>query len=142
VQLVMRFWGNPEDIHKNYDFVHCCNYWTSKDKKLTLNPDALESILSKQLTYQGSLYPVCSVIRMRKFIKTGWYINAGQILKMLFQISELELTDPLVLEEQLTGVDAAYFFQVIAWCKKKKEENPEFVITVPYLCSIIDKIFS
>jgi len=71
----------------------------------------------------------------------GWYINAGQILKMLFQISQLDLTDINVLEEQLTGVDAAYFFQVIEYCKKRQEEDKEFKVTVPYLCSIIDKIF-
>lgn len=141
VQLVIRFHGAPDEIHKNYDFIHCCNYWIAKTSTLTLNPAALESILAKQLTYQGSLYPVCSVIRMRKFLKMGWYINAGQILKMLFQISELDLTDVNVLEEQLTGVDAAYFFQVIEYCKKRQEEDKEFKVTVPYLCSIIDKIF-
>lgn len=141
IQLVIRFHGDPDEIHKNYDFIHCCNYWIAKTGKLTLNPAALESILAKQLTYQGSLYPVCSVIRMRKFIKQGWYINAGQILKMLFQISKLDLENLGVLEEQLTGVDAAYFFQVIDYCKKRQEEDKDFKVTIPYLCSIIDKIF-
>jgi len=141
IQLVIRFYGDPDEIHKNYDFIHCCNYWTSDTKKLVLHPAALESILAKQLSYQGSLYPVCSVIRTRKFLKQGWYINAGQILKMLFQVAELDLTNVAVLEEQLTGVDAAYFFQVIDYCKKKQEENPEFKVTTPYLISIIDKIF-
>lgn len=141
IQLVIRFHGNPDEIHKNYDFIHCCNYWIAKTGKLTLNPAALESILAKNLQYQGSLYPVCSVIRMRKFLKMGWYINAGQILKMLFQISQLDLTNLEVLEEQLTGVDAAYFFQVIEYCKKRQEEDKEFKVTVPYLVSVIDKIF-
>ena len=141
VQLVLRFYGDPEEIHKNYDFAHCCNYWTSKDKHLVLNSMALESLLSKQLQYQGSLYPVCSVIRTRKFLRQGWYINAGQYLKMCFQISELNLSDIRVLEEQLTGVDAAYFHQVIEYCKKKQNEDNNFKVTAPYLVSIIDKIF-
>jgi hypothetical protein len=141
VQLVVRFFGDPDEIHKNYDFIHCCNYWTSDDNKLVLHPGALESLLSKHLQYQGSLYPLCSVIRTRKFLKQGWYINAGQYLKMCFQISELNLSNINVLEEQLVGVDAAYFIQVIEYCKKKQEENPEFQVTAPYLVSIIDKIF-
>lgn len=141
IQLVIRFYGPAEEIHKNYDFVHCTNYWTSKDRHLTLQPNALESILTRTLIYQGSLYPICSVIRTRKFIKEGWHINAGQLLKMCFQISKLNLEDISVLEEQLTGVDAAYFFQVIEYCKKRQEEDAEFKITAPYLCSIIDKIF-
>jgi hypothetical protein len=141
VQLVIRFYGDPEDIHKNYDFIHCCNYWRSEDRKLVLHPAALESLLSKHLSYQGSLYPLCSVIRTRKFLKNGWYINAGQYLKMCFQLSELDLSNIDVLEEQLTGVDAAYFHQVIEYCKKRQEEDGEFKITAPYLVSIVDKIF-
>jgi len=141
IQLVIRFYGDPEEIHKNYDFVHCMNYWTSSNGKLYLHPQALESILTKELVYQGSLYPLCSVIRTRKFLRTGWYINAGQYLKMCFQISELDMNNIEVLEEQLTGVDAAYFHEVIRYCKKKKEEDPEFKVTTPYLVSIVDKIF-
>src|SRR5574343_95995 len=82
VQLVIRFYGPADEIHKNYDYIHCCNYWDSEEGKLHLNPLALESLLSKNLFYQGSLYPICSVIRLRKFLKKGWHINAGQILKM------------------------------------------------------------
>ena len=141
VQLVLRFWGDAAEIHRNYDYVHCTNYWTSKDRKLVLNPRALESLLAKTLYYQGSLYPICSVIRMRKFLKQGWYINAGQILKMLFQISELNLKDIKVLEDQLTGVDSAYFSQLITYCQKRMNEDKEFKITAPYLVTVIDKIF-
>lgn len=141
IQLVIRFYGEPEDIHKNYDFIHCCNYWCSWDGKLVLNPLAVESLLTKELKYQGSLYPVCSIVRTRKFLSKGWTINAGQYVKMCFQVSELDLQDLEVLEDQLTGVDASYFFQVIAFCKQKQAEFPEFSITIPYLISVIDKIF-
>lgn len=141
VQLVIRFYGNPEEIHKNYDFVHCCNYWTSSNNELVLNPSALESLLCKHIWYQGSLYPLASIIRTRKFIKKGWYINAGQYLKMCFQLSELDLSDINVLEDQLTGVDAAYFHQVIDYCKKRQAEDETFKVSAPYLVSIIDKIF-
>lgn len=141
VQLVIRFYGDPEEIHKNYDFAHCTNYWTSKDKKLHFQPHALEAILTKQLYYQGSLYPICSVIRTRKFIKQGWHINAGQFLKMCFQISKLDLTNMEILDEQLCGVDQVYFIELINYCKERQEKDKEFKITMPYLVSIIDKIF-
>jgi len=137
VQLVLRFYGEPDEIHKNYDFVHCTNYWTSWDSRLTLRQEALEAILSKELRYVGSKYPVCSVIRLRKFIARQWTINAGQILKMLMQVSELDLTDPKVLEDQLTGVDCAYFASVI---EKLKDKDPE-KINIAYLVEIIDRIF-
>lgn len=137
VQIVIRFWGNPEKLHENYDFVHCTNYWTSWDRKLTLQQPALEALMAKELRYVGSRYPLCSVMRIRKFIQRGWTINAGQILKMLMQLNDLDLTNPVVLEDQLTGVDSAYFAEIIT---KLKDNNPEKISTA-YLVEIINRMF-
>ncbi|MCK5602559.1 hypothetical protein KAR91_11835 [Candidatus Pacearchaeota archaeon] len=141
VQLILRFFGDPEKIHKNYDFVHCTNYWLSKDNTLHLNQPALESLLSKNLYYVGSKYPVCSMIRTRKFIKRGWHINAGQYLKIAFQVSELNLKDIDVLEDQLTGVDNSYFHQIIEYFKDRIKKDSSFKITREYLDEIINRIF-
>lgn len=137
IQLVLRFYGEAEEIHKNYDFAHCTNYWESSNSTLTLKQVAIEAILAKELIYCGSLYPICSVIRTRKFIKRGWNINAGQYLKMAFQISQLNLTDLKVLQDQLTGVDSAYFMTLIEALK-----NVETEITPLYVIEIIDRIFN
>lgn len=142
IQLVIRFYGVPEEIHKNYDFIHCTNYWTSKDDELVLHQKALEAILNKELIYCGSKYPLCSVIRTRKFIKRGWHINAGQYLKMLFQVSELNLKDINVLEDQLVGVDSSYFSILIDGLKSKKENDPTFDVSGSYLAAIVDKVFN
>jgi len=137
VQIVLRFYGEPDTIHENYDFVHCTNYWSSWNDSLTLRHPALEALLARELRYVGSKYPVCSVIRLRKFIRRGWTINAGQILKMVMQIAELDLTNPKVLEDQLTGVDSAYFMQLMT---KLREKDPEKV-NAAYLVEIIDRMF-
>src|SRR3546814_2766082 len=47
---------------------------------------ALDGLLRKELRYVGSKLPVCSLIRLRKFIRRGWVGNAGQILKMTMQV--------------------------------------------------------
>lgn len=140
IQLILRFWGTPDEIHDNYDYVHATNYWTSwgsGSNHLELRKDALESLLARELRYVGSKYPICSVIRMRKFIKRGWTVNAGQVLKMSMQISQLDLTKVDVLEDQLTGVDVAYFHQVI---EAVRSEDPTKV-NCAYLIEIIDRMF-
>jgi hypothetical protein len=137
VQIILRFYGEPDAIHENYDFVHCTNYWSSWDNELILRQPVLESLLARELRYVGSKYPICSLIRIRKFIKRNWTINAGQVLKMAFQVSELDLNDINVLEDQLTGVDVAYFAQLI---EKIREKDPEKV-NAAYLIEIIDRMF-
>lgn len=137
IQVVIRFHGDPDEIHANYDFVHCTNYWTSWNNTLTLRPEALQSLLARELIYTGSKYPLCSIIRTRKFIARGWVINAGQYLKMAMQLNQLKLTDLSVLEEQLIGVDAAYFLEVLA---KLRAADPDKV-NHAYLTEIIDRMF-
>jgi len=137
VQLVLRFYGEPKDIHDNYDFIHCTNVWTSWDGVLNLNPLALEALLAKDLRYVGSKYPICSLIRIRKFLNRGWKISAGQILKIAFNLQKFNLSDIHVLQDQLTGVDAAYFDQVIKALKEKDDK----VVDTAYLVELIDRLF-
>ncbi len=136
MQLVIRFYGEPEQIHENYDFVHTHNYFDYCKQTLCLHPDALESLLSKTLIYKGSLYPIASIFRIRKFIERGWRITAGQLLKIIWQISEIELKDPEVLREQLIGVDQAYMQQLI-----RMIENSPNKVDSSYLAKLVDEIF-
>ncbi len=140
IQLVVRFYGEPEGIHENYDFVHCTNYWTF-GKGLVLQQPALEALMAKELLYIGSKYPLCSVIRTRKFLKRGFHINAGQYLKMCFQISQLDLTDIDVLEDQLIGVDSIYFNLLVMALRDKKAKDDSFAVTAQYVTSIVDRVF-
>jgi hypothetical protein len=142
IQIVLRFSGDAAQIHKNFDFVHCLSFWESKDRKLTVHPEAALCCMARELKYQGSLFPLASVIRTRKFLTRGWSINAGQYLRMLFQVSKLDLTDAAVLEEQLVGVDSAYFSHVIAKLKESVDvEGKPVPVDEGHLFSIIDKIF-
>lgn len=141
IQIVIRFWGTPEEIHKTFDFIHATNYWTH-EKGVVINLEATESLLTKTLKYQGSLYPLTSVIRSKKFVKRGFNINAGELLKMMFQLSLLDLTDLDVLEEQLIGIDVAYFEVLINALRENQERNPEFKITPEYFNNLINIVFN
>ncbi len=137
IQIIIRFWGEPDEIHENYDFVHCTCYWLSKNNHLELRPAALEAMLTRELRYVGSKYPLCSLIRVRKFVHRQWTINAGQILKICMQLNDLNLKDVDVLEDQLTGVDVAYFNEVIHKLREKDKDN----VNGAYLLEIIDRMF-
>jgi len=136
IQLITRFFGTPDEIHSNFDFIHCTNYWCSWEKEVKFNKEALLSTMSKELKYRGSLYPVCSMFRIRKFLERGWTINAGESLRIAFQISKLDLEDINVLRNQLVGVDSTYFNNLIMRLRESKKE-----ITETYLGQLIDEIF-
>jgi len=136
MQIIIRFCGSPEEIHKNFDFVHCTGYFDVYNHELHVSKEAMQSLLAKNLIYNGSLYPITSVFRLRKFIDRGWNISAGQILKILFQISKIDLSDTKILKEQLVGVDTAFMFALI-----KELEKVEGQVEETHLAELIDKIF-
>lgn len=137
IQLVIRFFGEPDQIHNNYDFLHATCYYDYSNEELVMPAEALECLLSRTLIYRGSLYPVASIFRMKKFIERGWRITAGQQLKIMWQISELNLNQYEVMREQLTGVDMAYMYQLIAALQDVEADR----INSAYVATIIDRIF-
>ena len=77
------------------------------------------------------------MFRLRKFIRRGWTITAGEMFKIAYDISKLNLDDVEILEDQLTGVDAAYFHEVISILKNNKDRD----INRAYLFELIARIF-
>jgi len=134
VQLVIRFIGDPAEIHKNYDFTHVTNYYYHGE--LYTNVKALESLMSQTLYYQGSKYPVATLFRLRKFIQRGWRIGVGELVKIALQISELDLTNRNVLQEQLIGVDAAYFNELLSLLNSDSEKTKP--LDSAYIINLID----
>ena len=146
VQLIIRFVGKPEEVHKNFDYVHCTCWYKYNTGELHLPQEALTSLITKQLRYIGSRYPVASLFRVRKFIKRGWSINAGEMLKIIYQSSELDLNDFDVLRDQLVGVDMTYFAMVLSALAKvaAKGENGSARLDCDqsYLFTVIDRVFN
>jgi len=136
-QLITRFYGEPAKIHDNYDFVHTTCYFDLRNDALVFPADAMEAMLSRSLIYRGSLYPVASIFRTKKFIERGWRISAGEQLKIMWQISEIDLSDVGIMREQLTGVDQAFMCELI----HALEGVDQAKITSRYVTTIIDKMF-
>lgn len=138
VQLCIHFVGSIADVVGRFDFVHSkIAYDFASDDLVVVDPSALQCLLSRELVYAGSEYPLSSMFRMRKFLRRGFRINAGQMLRIGFDISRLDLTDRDVLVRQLIGVDVSYFNQLIGALRRDDRE-----IDAAYLATLVDDIFS
>jgi len=136
VQVIIRFHGEPKDIHRNYDYAHTTCSYDYKENELILPQEALVAIMSKNLIYRGSLYPIASIFRLRKFIDRGWRISAGEMLKIMWQINRIDLDNHEILRDQLIGVDSAYMGQLISALKNAPKRVDD-----TYLAKLIDEIF-
>lgn len=138
LQFIIRFTGDPETIHSNFDFIHATNYWTWEEG-VVYNVEALRATHEKRLYYFGSKFPVASIFRLKKFIERGWRISAGEMVKIMFDISKLDLTDISVLREQSIGMDSAYFNEAISILVNRDESDGDLDRT--YLFKVLDQVF-
>lgn len=136
IQLITRFVGAPSSVTSSFDFVHPTSFWTYRSG-LQLAPAALESILTNTLKLNNvSTYPIAAYFRLRKFMERGWYISAGEMLKLAFEMGNKDLTDVRVLQEQLIGVDLLLFTELVEMLKK--HDGPiDNTVVIEY----IDKVF-
>lgn len=140
IQIITRFCGVPEKIHKNFDFSHTKMYWTQEEGVVT-NINSLECVLAKRLIYSGSKFPLCSFIRTRKFIQRGWTIDAGQYVKMGIQLNGLDLLEPKTLVQQLIGVDTSYFSWMLDELTKPESLTGDGKIDKNHAINLINYMF-
>lgn len=127
IQLIFRFYGEPDKLIQEFDFEHCTGYfhrvgWENVvwKNELVLNEDMLMSVLTKELKYRHGKYPVSSLLRLQKYIQRGYTIPTGELIKLALDISKLDLSDTQVFSDQLSGVDLQLSADVL------KAANNEF----------------
>jgi hypothetical protein len=137
-QFILRFVGEPEDVLSCFDFSHTKNFLIP-GRELFVSPRALLSQTTKDLRYEGSFFPLTSVVRTKKFLSRGWNCSGGEYLKIILQLSELDWTDKKVLFDQLQGVDTYYFTQLISEIEKEVPEGQP--VSKQMVLEKLDKIF-
>jgi hypothetical protein len=60
---------------------------------------------------------------------------------MCWQVGELDLYDVEVLEDQLVGVDTAYFQELIDVLKAAISEDSDFGYDYSHIVKLVDEIF-
>ena len=106
--------------------------------KITVNEDALMSMLSRKLKYCGSKYPLCTLMRTRKFVGRGWTAPASVFVKAMHQCMQLDWNKISTWEDQLIGMDAAYFTQIIEILRGEQAKGK--TIDGTYVVELIDRM--
>lgn len=143
IQLITRFSGYWWDVVESFDFDHTRGTWVKggdHPSSLGLGDDTKTALLFRCLTYRGSKYPICALLRARKFIKRGWHFHAGDLLKIAFDINGLDLSNPRVLADQLIGVDFAYFAELLRMLAADLQKNPDMKIDKCYIVQLLDRL--
>lgn len=87
IQLITAFTGSPSEVASNFDWAHIKSYYTFNEG-LKLCDDLYRLIVEKELVYTGSVYPLSSLFRLKKYIRKGWNVSNATILHVALDVVE------------------------------------------------------
>jgi hypothetical protein len=87
------FYGEPAWMVSSYDYQHCMGYYTGCDRRLVVSAATRQAIITRTLCYQGSRYPMLSLMRLPKFIARGYTIDLGNLFQLVLEVAAGGLGD-------------------------------------------------
>jgi len=109
IQLIKKIYGKPEDIINQFDYTICMGAYDFSSRKFIFNEHFLQHNAQRQLIFNiNAKYPICSLYRMLKYIKRGYIISGGEIIKLSLCVNNLKMETFADLKEQLEGIDTMF----------------------------------
>ena len=110
VQIIKKFYGNPEEVVEEFDFKHCQGYFYEGELNMYVSTEL--AIQNKKLLYTQSDYPINSLLRAFKFVKDGWEFSKEAQIAIGLDIAKLDIINHDIFCEQLQGVSTAFLESV------------------------------
>jgi hypothetical protein len=118
-----KFIGNPEEIWRYFDFTVCMAAYSFAEREFHLHEQFLLHNAQKKIVFQHTTeYPIVSLIRVNKYIRYGYWINAIELIKLALTINSLKLHDYKAIKKQLMGIDTLFLKPLTDWLGSHPEE--------------------
>ena len=110
-QLIVmpELFGSPTEIFKCYDFTVCMGAYDFSVNAFAFGDDFLKHIAQRRLVFHtGTMFPICSLLRVMKYVRRGFFISGMEIIKIGLSIHSLKIDNFKELRRQLQGIDTAF----------------------------------
>jgi hypothetical protein len=127
-QVVFMTWGQPKDVINKFDFEHCrCAYdpKASLETRFSLGSRFFECCAARTVVYRAgiAMYPLGSMIRMGARQAKDWNVPDVEWVKVAWDTSKLDLSNPKVLRAQLRGVDVVVLDALVKKLEAMKSDD-------------------
>lgn len=104
IQLIKRYFGNPQEIIGMFDFTACQAAFDAANKSFTFAPTFLKDLCQKKLVVNVNYkHPVSMLFRIDKYAKKGFAIDSRELFKVGICIARLEIKTAKDLIEAVDG---------------------------------------
>lgn len=129
IQIIKKYFGTPEEVISKFDFTCVMGAYVTDKRDFVLGDFFLVDNAGRRLVYTGkSEYPICSLIRTRKYVAKGYSLSAIAVVTMALAVHNLKFETYADLKDQLMGIDTTIFKEVTNGLDdNKKFEAAEFL---------------
>lgn len=85
IQIITKWYGKYQDVVELFDFEHLKAVYSIKDERMYIPMGIYPLLLNKELVYTGSMFPLSSLLRLRKFLKRGWTISTKDMIRIVLE---------------------------------------------------------
>lgn len=114
-QLIVmpELFGDPQTIFSYYDFTVCMGAYQffedGQKEGFIFGDDFFKHIGQRRLVFHvGTKYPICSLLRVMKYVKRGFFITGMELMKIGLAVHALKIETYADLRRQLQGIDTAF----------------------------------
>jgi hypothetical protein len=112
----------PQALFDFYDFTICMGAYNFR--KFVLHENFFQHLSQRRLIFNHKTkYPICSLMRVRKFLERGYKISYTELIKIALSVHGLNLDSLSVLKDQLEGIDALFLKPLIDKLQDRLEEK-------------------
>lgn len=143
--VLQDLFGDPKTIFSYYDFTVCmAAYQFFKDGEnegFVFGDDFFKHVGQRRLVFHtGTMFPICSMLRVMKYIKRGFFITGMEILKLGLSIHTLKIETYADLRRQLQGIDTAFLSDLTTQMKDGEPLGAKQYIMDEFMAMIEDFI--
>lgn len=117
IQIINRFYGNPSDILKTFDFTVCQVIYMPYKKMWFYHKHFFVDNTRRQLVMNPKMpYPIASLYRVVKYMKYGYNLSGIQSIILGTLCSKINIETMADAKEQFMGVDMAVlseYFEIL-----------------------------
>lgn len=108
VQIVTRFYGNPDRVFSSFDFEHCKTFYIPHAKLANYD---LDLIVNKKLVYTGEKdqFPLNTLKRFGKYCSRGYTPDNESVINLVRACGQIDIDDPEVARVQKVGFYGSSF---------------------------------
>lgn len=94
VQLVTdKFYNSLDELVESFDLVPCCIGYSPHDNVVKMHDDFLNCVFARKIKINKVTYPLSTFLRIHKYIKYGYKIEAIDFLNYCKEVSRFDIND-------------------------------------------------